>query len=93
MACNTPIKHWKRSELEKLHTKQLLQWSYRSGGTGMLDYGCSPDYCKECVICFETIRQNKALVKEILATREHVLNKQESKAFRKQKIRQGVQYA
>lgn len=88
--CKTPIKCWNRSELEKLHTRQLLQWSYRSGGTGMLDYNCSPDYCKECEACFETVRQNKALVKEILATREHIPNKQESKVLRKQKIKQGV---
>ena len=74
--------------LEKKHTKQLLKERNSS-------YVCS-EYCtdccgdhEECAVCQSNIEFNRAAVKRLLATREHIPNKPESKALRKQRIKEG----
>lgn len=73
-------------DLEKLHTKQLLKlkimansdtYDWYSNDATEIEY-----YAKlQCFI---------DKVKLVLATREHILNKKESKAIRKAKIKKGV---
>lgn len=74
--------------LEKKHTKQLLK--ERNGSYIRSEYctDCCGDH-EECVECQSNIEFNKAVINRLLATREHVLNKQESKALRKQRIKEG----
>ena len=75
-----------REELEKLHTKQLLN-SRITHYPRCDNYYYSPcSYWAECKKEFDDFNK---LVKEILATRPHVPNKQESKAIRKAKIKKG----
>ena len=75
--------------LENMHTKQLL--NERNHLYHVSEY-CADYYCnydEECQRCGNNREFNMQQVKRILATREHVLNKQESKALRKQKIKEG----
>ena len=92
MLCYDFQKRYSESEvdaLEKKHTKQLLKernlW-YHCGCNGTYYVSNSP----ECEACFQNTKYNLEQVKKILATREHVLNKQESKALRKQRIKEGI---
>ena len=74
--------------LEKMHTKQLLKRRnslYHSGCSGTYYVSNSP----ECEACCRNAEYNREQVKKILATREHILSKQESKALRKQRIKEG----
>lgn len=74
--------------LEKKHTKQLLNERnslYHGGCSGTYYVSNSP----ECEACCRNKEYNMEQLKKILATREHVLNKQESKALRKQRIKEG----
>lgn len=74
--------------LENMHTKQLLTERnrlYHSGCSGSYYVSNSP----ECAACCQNNEYNMEQIKKILATREHVLNKQESKALRKQRIKEG----
>lgn len=74
--------------LEKMHTKQLLKRRnslYHSGCSGTYYVSNSP----ECEACCRNTEYNMEQVKKILATREHILSKQESKALRKQRIKEG----
>jgi hypothetical protein len=74
--------------LENKHTKQLLK---------MRDsFYHNSEYCQdlcgdkdECFECLSNLEFNKAAIKRILSTREHIPNKQESKALRKQRIKEG----
>ena len=79
--CIIPV--WNKNELEKLHTKQLLK--LRHGG--LLEWqdssGSCCELCEYGEKCIANIKQNKIIVKSILAAREHVLNKKESQAKRK----------
>lgn len=74
--------------LKKLHTKQLLKTR-----NALYSEPCCGSYFSSwhptCVKCCANVEYNRQQVKAILATREHVLNKQESKALRKQKIKEG----
>lgn len=74
--------------LKKLHTKQLLKTrdALYSGPSCSCYFSFKDQTCKEC---YANVEYNLQQVKTILATREHVLNKQESKALRKQKIKEG----
>ena len=74
-----------REELEKLHTKQLLRLRIQriDYPSGICDYGSCP-YWKGCLQEYDNYH---ALIKEILATRPHIPNKQESKAIRKANIK------
>ena len=71
--------------LNKLHTKQLLNClnncSYRRGGVDC-------DYCSQSLMNCNG-KKNKQVLLDILATREHVPNKAESKRNRKQNIKRG----
>ena len=74
--------------LEKMHTRQLLKRRnslYHSGCSGNYYVSNSP----ECEDCCRNTEYNMEQVKKILATREHILSKQESKALRKQRIQEG----
>jgi hypothetical protein len=74
--------------MEKKHTKQLLNERnslYHGGCSGSYYVSNSP----ECEACWQNNEYNMEQIKKILATREHVLNKQESKALRKQRIKEG----
>ena len=74
--------------LENIHTKQLLNERNR-----LYHAGCSGNYyvsnSPECEACCQNRDYNMEQVKKILATREHVPNKQESKALRKLRIKEG----
>lgn len=74
--------------LEKKHTKQLL-----NERNSLYHGGCSGNYyvsnSPECEACCQNKEYNMERIKQILATREHVLNKQESKALRKRRIKEG----
>ena len=73
-----------REELEKLHTKQLLKFRIHS------TYPCSNDIqCPHYIECTRALEAEQALIKEILATREHIPNKRESKQIRKERIKRG----
>ena len=76
-----------KTECEKLHTKQLL--NKLRNLTKNPPYQCM-GFCTNYSECAKTHEQNLVLVKEILSTREHVLNKQESKCLRKERIKRGV---
>lgn len=73
-----------KEELEKLHTKQLLN-------NRVFYYLPSNDcdYCRHGEECKKEAEEYRALIKNILAIRPHILNKQESKALRKKRIKQG----
>ena len=75
--------------LKKLHTRQLIKERNR---LYFVSEWCH-DYCDkrnvECGVCSDNIRYNKERIKAILSTREHVPNKQESKALRKARIKKG----
>ena len=82
------VKLWTKEELEKMHTKKLLHWGYRSGGI-IAWSGCN-NGSEACRLCRKHREANRALVKEILATREHIPNKKESKQLRKERIKRGI---
>lgn len=76
--------------LEKMHTKQIL--NERNRLYHVSEYCadcCCCKYDEECQKCDSNRKFNMQQVKRILATREHVPNKQESKALRKQRIKEG----
>lgn len=77
-------------QLHTLHTKQLLK--KRDSSYIYSELCCdSCRYCvdEECDICIANKKFNREQIKAVLATREHVPNKQESKAIRKQRIKEG----
>lgn len=74
--------------LNNMHTKQLLKERdrcYSGGCSGTYYTSNSP----ECAACLKNQDYNMEQIKKILATREHVPNKQESKALRKERIKKG----
>ena len=68
-----------KAELEKLHTRQLLHELHRT-------YSLAWGYSEEDL---DNFQKERPIIKEILATRPHIMNKQESKAYRKMKIKRG----
>ena len=74
--------------MEKKHTKQLLKLHKTSYLRSDFCSDCCGDL-DECAECLKNKEFNKAVLKKLLSTREHVLNKQESKALRKQRIKEG----
>lgn len=91
-SCEYFVNPFTKEELEKLHTKQLLKWEYRGGGWSVSadDWFCDIENCVECKQCYENCQHNSEIVKSILATREHISNKKESKQLRKERIKRGV---
>lgn len=76
--------------LENMHTKQLLNERNRLYHVSEYCADCCCDkYDEECQRCSNNRTFNMQEVKRILATREHVPNKQESKALRKLRIKEG----
>ena len=76
-------------DLEKLHTKQLLNKKRGLYLAGDVCQDCC-GYLKECDDCFKNFYFNLDILKSILSTREHILNKKESKELRKAKIKKGI---
>lgn len=86
-------KKYSTADIEKLkimHTKQLLNERNRQYKSS--EY-CS-DMCDksshECILCLQNQQHNKEQIKNILNTREHILNKKESKQKRKERIKRGI---
>ena len=75
-------------QLQTLHTKQLLKKRDFSYVYSELCRDCC-SRCEECDTCIANEKFNREQIKAVLATREHVPNKQESKALRKQRIKEG----
>lgn len=75
-------------QLQTLHTKQLLKKRDFSYVCSELCRDCC-SHCEECDTCIANEEFNREQIKAILATREHVLNKREAKALRKQRIKEG----
>jgi hypothetical protein len=70
-------------ELQKLKTRQLLSLLRKTHS-----WGC-PDYWEREDLVINKIHEYQKLIKSVLATREHIPNKIESKAIRKAKIKKG----
>ena len=76
--------------LENMHTKQLLNERNRLYHVSEYCAACCCDkYDEECQRCGNNHEFNMQQVKRILATRQHVPNKQESKALRKLRFKEG----
>lgn len=75
--------------LETMHTKQLLNERNHLYHVSEYCSDCCDKCAEECGRCGNNQQFNMEQVKRILATREHVLNKQESKALRKLRIKEG----
>lgn len=76
--------------LEKMHTKQLLHERNHLYHVSEYCADCCCDrYDEECQRCGNNHEFNMQQVKRILATREHVPNKKESKELRKKRIKEG----
>ena len=75
--------------LEKLHTKQLLNKKRGLYIAGDICIDSCGDLA-ECKDCFNNEKFNLSILKNILSTREHIPNKKESKELRKAKIKKGV---
>ena len=75
-----------KNQLESMHTKQLLK-ELRNTRAGICcyEYGCENES-----LCKHNHDENVRILKEVLATRPHIPNKQESKAMRIAKIKKGV---
>lgn len=67
-------------ELEKLHTRQLLAELRRTYAEGHEFWGESD---------WDALRDYRGQIKTVLATREHIPNKLESKAMRKARKKKG----
>ena len=81
MKCGFDYEILTDDELQKLKTRQLLSLLRSSRKMG-------------CPYCWRSEEWNKVWdyqkrIKAVLATREHIPNKQESKAIRKAKIKKG----
>ena len=74
--------------MEKMNTRQLLKLHKTSYLRSEFCSDCCGDL-DECADCLKNEEFNKATLKRILATREHIPSKQESKALRKQRIKEG----
>lgn len=90
--CDIFTERYTTKELEalnKLHTKQLLK---QLRGSRICGEDCRYYYTSsspECQQCLANQKYNEQQLKAILATREHIPNKQESKALRKARIKKG----
>ena len=87
-----------KEELEKLHTKQLLNeldFIRRNPSECYHDWYCNGDdedlsnKWTTCPVLLKYI-ENEKLIKSILATRPHIPNKKESKALRIAKKKRGI---
>lgn len=80
MSFITDTNHWSLAEMEHKHTRQLLAELRRTY------YAWDYDWTEEDEKANETYRTQ---LKAVLATREHIPNKKESKAIRKARIKKG----
>ncbi len=82
------VAEFSAADLEKFHTKQLLKMRQDfPGDDGWHERTCG--CCPRDAECEVIRRKNHEALRAVLATRPHVLNKQESKARRKQRKKQG----
>ena len=73
-------------DFDKFHTKQLMDMRYNP------PYAAYEYYCESCSAeeqCCENREKNQQALREVLATRPHVLNKKESKELRRNRKKQG----
>ena len=92
MRCNNYVNRYTEADIAALnqkHTKQLLKERNKLYVVSEYCHDCFASTSKECMACENNFLYNRAIVKRILATREHIPNKQESKAIRKQRIKEG----
>lgn len=75
-----------KDKLESMHTRQLLK-ELRNTYAGIC---CDAEWCENGALCKNNMHENVCRIKEVLSTRPHILNKQESKAMRIAKIKKGV---
>lgn len=75
-----------KDKLKSMHTKQLLR-ELRNTYGGLC---CDTHWCENGSLCANNLHENVHRIKEVLATRPHIPNKQESKAMRVAKIKKGV---
>ena len=92
MHCDDYVNRYTEADivvLNQKHTKQLLKERDQFYVVFEYCHDCFTSSSKECISCESNSLYNRAIVKQILATREHIPNKQESKAARKQRIKEG----
>lgn len=77
------VEEKRKEALEGLHAKQLLNMLHSSYLSG------SCECCSAFLDCCKVEENNRALIKEVLKTRPHVLNKIESKNLRKLRKKRG----
>ena len=82
MKCGFDYEILTYDELQKLKTRQLLSLLRKTHSWGCPYCWGSEEWNK--------VREYQKLIKSVLSTREHIPNKQESKAIRKAKIKKGV---
>lgn len=75
------VNNWSAEAMEKKHTRELLAELRRTY------YAWEYDWTDEDC---EALNEYRARLKAILATREHIPNKIESKRIRKARIKRGV---
>lgn len=84
-----------RQQLETMHTKQLLNrrnYMYKLWKNGKYNPVRRDRWLNDFYIYDgdeQTALNEQAMIKEILATREHIPNKKESKAMRQAKAKKG----
>ena len=76
--------------LGEKHTKQLLKERDKFYVVSEYCHDCYVSNSKECIACRGNSLYNRMIVKQILATREHVPNKLEAKAARKRRKQYGI---
>ena len=92
MHCDDYVNRYTEADIAALnqkHTKQLLKERDKFYVVSEYCHDCFTSSSKECMACESNFLYNRATVKRILVTREHIPNKQESKAIRKQRIKEG----
>ncbi len=72
-----------REQLEGRHTRELLKLRR----FGYLDVLANPDSSEEAIERAKDDEAEQAVLKEVLATREHIPNKSEAKAVRRAKAK------
>ena len=92
MACHDFQDKYSQEDIDVLkqkHTKQLLNERNRLYHVSEFCADCHDTTDPECQHCYANQKYNMNQLKAILATREHVLNKKESKELRKKRIKEG----
>ena len=92
MRCADYVNKYTEDEIAALnqkHTRQLLKERDKFYFVSEYCRDCYVSNSKECITCTGNSLYNLKKEKQILATREHIPNKQEAKAASKQRIKEG----